>query len=319
MSRAAAIDAPRPRRVVALGIVLLIGVDLLDAAKEVVSGRLVRELDDLTLTFLLFVVAAAVFTALHLGSRARTLQAPLGASSRRDLIWLNVATAACWIGFFRSLRFVEPAIVSAIIAAVGPVSTFVLDRWLRPGGARHWVDALTALGLAGTGAALGAVSLTGGSALGDRVTVLMTVDGLVSATVCGVAVALTTVLLKRLTDARIGTRRVLAHRFHLLLVVTGLGALWAGNPLAVFAEHAIPIVAIALTGIVATLFLLQEGIRRCEPMTVEAMLAVAPVFTLGLQLFDDELTVSPWSWVGVAVLCGFAYLNGYHHLKESQP
>jgi drug/metabolite transporter (DMT)-like permease len=234
--------------------------------------------------------------------------------SAGPLALLNLTTAANWIGYFIALRYVEPAIVSALFGGLGPVSTIAFERLVR----HHRLPGRSYLAAAGilSGALLLVwVALAGRSGMagtGAGATAL----GLAAATAGGASQALNTIATKRLGDRGWSATRVMTHRFHLLVAVVLVLAL-TGPGLAVASGGQAGGMALAtVLGVVAPLWLLQRGIIASEPFTVAALLALAPVLTYLFQGFDARLQWTVTSAVGCVVVTAFTvYSTRIRHQK----
>jgi drug/metabolite transporter (DMT)-like permease len=205
-----------------------------------------------------------------------------------------------WIGFYYALRFIEPAIVSAIMGGLGPMSTIVLERVVRgrrlP--SRIWVAASGVLVGAGL---LAWASLSGRSGLAE-IGMSASVIGLTAATVGGFSQALNTIATKQLANRGWSANQIMTHRFYLLIVVAGVLAS-TGPGLALHGTSQAALLAIAtVLGVIAPLWPLQRGIILSEPFTVAALLSLAPILTYLFQGFDDRLHWSVASAAGCAVV-----------------
>jgi drug/metabolite transporter (DMT)-like permease len=286
----------------ALGVVFVGGFLVLANANAVLSGNLLQRLHPLTFLFWSF-LTAAVFFGVLLVARHGVRALRVGAGSARPLLMLNVTTAVLWIGYYYALRFIEPAIVSALIGGLGPLSTIGLERLVR----RRRLPPRAYL--AATGILSGAVLLAWASLAGlsglRELSATGAAIGLAAATVGGVSQALTTVASKQLGDHGWTATRIMAHRFHLLVVVAAVLA-WTGPGLAVADPSQQLLVAVAtVLGVIAPLWLLQRGILLCEPFTVAALLALAPVLTYLFQGFDARMQWSVASALGCLVVAAF--------------
>jgi drug/metabolite transporter (DMT)-like permease len=112
------------------GTAYVVGFILMANANAVFSGRLLQSLHPFTFFFWSFFATSIVFMGRLIfttGVGALTIKrADAGA-----LFTLNVMTALSWIGYFIALRYIEPAIVTAIVCGFGPPSVIVLERLVR--------------------------------------------------------------------------------------------------------------------------------------------------------------------------------------------
>lgn len=309
-------DAIRTRALL-VGIAMLLCVNLIDGLKEVYFGILLQSLDSIVVAFILFAFAWPLFIALHLTTPAKRRQAtttPTGGWPM--LLGLNLSSAVLWTGFLVALKWLEPSIVSALVGGIGIVATVLMNRIARPQAAMLRADYLAAGMIAVASAFLCWVAAAGHAAAlpADRWTVAL---GVLATVACGAAMAVTTVFSKMLAERGMPSRRIYAHRFYLLFTLSGAYALANPASLSAALAHIVPLAALAVLGVVLPLLLLQEGVKRCEPVTIESILAAAPLFTLLFQQLDHRLEFSLFSLIGVTAICLAAAYNGYTHIKNS--
>jgi drug/metabolite transporter (DMT)-like permease len=271
-------------------------------ANAVFSGRLLQTLHPFTFLFWSFLVSALFFGVVLVARHGlRALAIPR--DSITPLLTLNATSACTWIGYFFALRYIEPAIVSAMMGGLGPLTTIGLDRLVRgrrlP--SRIYVPATGVF----VGAALLAwASLTGRSGL-TELGIAASAIGLTAASIGGIFQALNTVATKQLGDRGWSSTQIMTHRFYLLVLVAAVAAL-SGPGLRVDGAAAVGMMLIAaVLGTIAPLWPLQRGIILSEPFTVAAMLSLAPILTYLFQGFDDRLHWSTVSAVGCVLIVVF--------------
>jgi drug/metabolite transporter (DMT)-like permease len=270
------------------GVLPLTGFAALTAALDVFAGNQLEQLRPATVAAVSFTLAAGFFLvfALLRDGVAATFR-PLR-ELRRDVVMINVTTAATWLSMLFALRYLEPAVVNVVGIALGPVLTLAFNPLLRKGTAILRAEAWVAVGI---GALIGLLvwgSFTGHSGL-DR-TPGETLIGVALVLVTGVGSVTNVIYSKRLSDAALPPRRVLAVRFFLILAMTW--ALVAVDDAPGFGAAFGPSALIALLGVALPLYLLQVGIRRTEPITASILLTLSPLFAYVLQLADNRLTPS---------------------------
>ena len=303
-----------------IGITALMLVNAVDGLKEVYFGMLVQALDTVVVTFVLFAIAWPVFFISYLlntgSTRGMQSLTTHKASVRRCVVMLNFSSAALWISFLCALKWVEPAIVSALVGGVGMVSVLILNKLMRPSAVMIGADYLAAGLIVFASLYLCWASFADRTAVQDEPERYQVLLGYLMMLVCGVAMALTTILSKMVADHGVSSRYLYAHRFYLLLAISGTYAALNTGALSAVVEHLVTLTLLALGGVILPLLLLQEGIKRCEPVTIEAILAMAPLFTIIFQAADSRLTFSMFSFIGVILICMAATYNGYAHLSR---
>jgi drug/metabolite transporter (DMT)-like permease len=215
-----------------------------------------------------------------------------------------------------ALRYLEPAVVNVVGIALGPVLTLAFNPLLRRGTAILRAEAWVA---AGIGVLIGLLlwgSFTGHSGL-DR-TSGETLAGVALVLVTGVGSVTNVIYSKRLSDADLPPRRVLAVRFFLILAVTW--ALVAVDDAPGVGVALGPSALIALLGVALPLYLLQVGIRRTEPITASILLTLSPLFAYVMQLADNRLTPSVLTLgcvAGIVALVGAGTVARLRHDREA--
>lgn len=293
------------------GALLVCVFALLTAAKEVVAGNLVQSADPSLVLVVAFMVTAGFF---HLVHAARPSPGPIPAPELRDLVAVNLASAGAWGVLFHALRHIEPAVVSAIIASVGPLLTIALYPVARAGDRVLPGDVWTGIGI------LGAVLLliwsagtgTGAPAIRPQAGALAVWTALGACLLGGAATAATTIWSKRLYLAGWTPERLMAHRFYLLILLAAADLTLRGvDPVGQVARHWPVLLTVAVAGIALPIYILQFGIRLSSPVEVAVVIAMTPVFILFFQRFDSRLGFNPLSFAGVVLVTFFVVANIY--------
>jgi drug/metabolite transporter (DMT)-like permease len=212
-------------------------------------------------------------------------------------------TALSWIGYFVALRYIEPAIVTAIVCGFGPPSIIVLERMVRQQKLPSYAYVAAAGTLLGTTVLVWA-SMAGLSGI-KTANPYESLVGLVSAIVSGISQAMTVIATKQLGDKGWNATRIMSHRFHLLIPIAAILAI-SGPGLSVASFDQMSHMAIAMIfGVALPLWLLQRGILLSTPFTVSVLLSLGPVLTYIVQGFDDRITWSMPSALGCLVVVLF--------------
>lgn len=273
------------------------------AAGNVASAHYLQTWDPFLMLWGVFGTAAALLTAIHaLEPKAQPL-AVVAKEHAKDILWLNLSTAASWVTTYYSLRSLEPAIAHAVTFSVSPfvvMATTLLSRGVILRG-----EIASALGILGVVAYFVAITLQGLSGVGaaDPRSLWL---GFGAAALSGVSVAGNTLFAKRLSAAGVSAKAVIATRF---LLLAGLAfAVWlAGeDKLSRYsAGDGLILLAVAAFGIALPLYLLQKVIERTAAMTVSFIVILGPIATYALQVFDPRLRVSGHSLLGIGLVMAF--------------
>lgn len=277
------------------GVLSVLGFVLLANANAVFSGRLLQSLPPFTFLFWAFLGTYCFYTLREVSVHGRAAFA-LGKASWGTLVGINLTSAFNWIGYFVALKYLEPAIVAAIMCGFGPISVVVLERIVRKSALPAYCY------VAAFGTIVGAGLLVWASFAGlTGITQAVTSDvaiGVGAALAGGVSQALTTIVIKQLGDSGWKASRIMVHRFYLLIVLTAAAAFY-GPGFSVGASSQIGWLAFATTmGVIIPLWLLQRGILLSDPFTTSVLLALGPVLTYLFQLLDSRLVSSTVSAIG---------------------
>lgn len=309
-------------RILLTGISALLLVNVIDGAKEVYFGIILQSLDSTVVAFILFTFAWPIFFLLHAINPQFTSKKNQSIKYRKHihrlLLTLNFSSAALWISFTFSLKWLEPAVVSALIGGIGIIATLTLIKYIRPSTTLIGADYIATTIIAAASIYLAWISTNGHTALEEKLDSQQVIEGYFAMIICGIAMAFISITSKNLADHGVSSRFIYAHRFYLLLIITGAYSLHNQNELNKALEHTVPLFWLSTLGVVLPLLLLQEGVKRCEPITTQAVLAAAPFFTVMFQLFDSRLEFSEFSLVGIVIICLAAAHNSHSHLKTNQ-
>ena len=278
--------------------------DILSSSKEVYSGHLVQEADPLLLTATIFFIVLLFFHVIARIERVNTYNIP--ASNLKVAILLNFFSAGAWIGFFFSVKFLEPAIVSSLMVGVGPSLSVVASPFLYAEVPRYRWKLMTSLGILGGATYLIIIGLLGESSVAHLTLNNLCLGG--SAAVLGsISMVGASIYSKHLSDLGASPASIMAHRFYILVPLSILLAVMGGGNLAF--PRLEEVFGLSFFGVIIPLWCLQIGIRHLAPTEVMTIIAVAPAFTYLIQAFDPRLEMNFSVFWGVIVICGFAIIS----------
>jgi drug/metabolite transporter (DMT)-like permease len=288
----------------AVGIVLVLLFSILTAAKEVYAAHIIQTVDPFPLLFFCFVLTVAVANVHYLlrGCPSATMQT----GGLPSIIALNFAAAFSWMGFFYSMKHIEPVVSAGIITALGPMLTIVFNWAIRKESpTRPEVVASIGMAICILYMAFATTQGASGIAVQDKRDVIL---GLASAFGAGVSFAITTVCSKQLSDRGWVAARILAYRYFALLLITGLLTFSQEGARVVVVAHPGAVALIAILGITVPLYCLQFGIQFSKPQAVSLTVAVGPAFTLLFEKLDTRIE---WSWGTFAFVFALVALSIY--------
>jgi drug/metabolite transporter (DMT)-like permease len=253
-----------------IGVLCILGFEVFSSVRDVKLEQQFKSENPYDYLLVVFGLAALFYLLLDLLSDTRK------SLSNRDLLnlaWLNVSTAGNWVGLFLALKYLSPPVISVLFAGGIPGATLVVNRILRSDSSLSSAD-MIATGLlivcSATWAIANINTLTGSGAA----------NGLFYIAVSSFTIASTTVFSKSLADNAVKTSTIMGQRFYLLIAMS----LIMSSPIAEIAslvERDFEVIIFVVTvGTIASLWLLQKGIEKCEPVLTEVVIATSPVITL---------------------------------------
>lgn len=285
------------RRYSATGALLVLLYSVMSAAKEVVIGHVVQDTDPNLLVFLSFGIVILIFNAdiiFNFSSFAKGWL--IFSKSFRLITLLNLETALAWGCFFWAVRYLEPAVVSAVTVGISPLFSQLLgiehdtNRNVK---IRVFFSSLTTFFLLSS-------TYLGFSAIGG----INFGAFWLGAFLCGLggaSIALVTSRSRRLYKEGYSAFDLMRTRFVLLVCISGLSAFFSGELGAV--PHTFTLAGIiAVLGIAIPIFSLQKGLERCSSTTALLIITCAPGFTWLFQLFDSRLHYSTSTVAAIGLL-----------------
>ncbi|WP_153731080.1 DMT family transporter [Sporosarcina obsidiansis] len=285
-------------RSMVIGASFLLLSALLTSISQVYYANKVQGVHPFLFTGVSFFITAVLF---HMIAFRQLKQINIRAlSSISDVVKLNGSSVLAFMGFYYALKFVEPAIVSSLEMAVGPLFVIVITAVMTKQKIRatriQWV--ITALTFS---ASLFLVLTAMFGFSGVQVTHTRDlIFGIVASVLCGLGAVLCTIYSKRLSNAGWTSSSILAHRFYAIILVSFLTT-YETLPTYLM-ENINWILLVAIFGVTAPTYLLQKGIQYCEPFIVMMSICFIPAFTFFFQLFDPRIVWSTPTLIGVSML-----------------
>ncbi|MDA1478023.1 DMT family transporter [Bacillus changyiensis] len=298
-----------------VGICFVLIYNIFSSIKEVVSGHLVQTLSPFLLVFLTFSFAFVFFQVFSFLKNKSEYSKPLQDYS--TLIKVNISTVGAWLGFFYGVKYLEPAIVSTLIAGFGPAIATIYQSYSSSKKNVNPVESYSAIGILVCSIILVLISLNGMTSVktSDAFDIIMGVSLTIISSIC---VVVTTFYTKKLSSLGCSPITIMAHRLYFLIPVS-LIAFFATNTQKVSITGNIPIILyIAIFGATLPLLFLQYGIKYCTPIMVVTLLAIAPLFTFLFELADPRLNLSLFSLIFIVLSTALCVLSTVSSLKKEQ-
>ncbi|MGB4074132.1 EamA family transporter [Pseudomonas sp.] len=294
------------------GVLCLLGFSILSAARDIALEGHFKVDNPYDYLFIVFGLAAIFYAAVNFFKS--TSGAPRKAAKyTENIIWLNLVTAGNWVGLFLALKYLSPPSVAALYAGTIPAATLIVNRLLRSESAltkADWISTILLLACATAWAFVNISSLQGSQAA----------TGFAYVVLSSFTIAATTVFSKRLADSQIPTSKIMAHRFYILVGISYFMSSPSVELLDVAVRNYQLLLIVAAAGTILSLWLLQKGIEKCEPVLTEVVIATSPVVSLALytlfvggETIKIDTIVMSVSVVSIAVFHTlFQYKNESH-------
>lgn len=277
------------------GILLVLAYVTLSSANAVYLSGFLTGVDVFGTLLVVFVLIALVFwsiCAARGGVGIPWRNRPVAFA----LLGVNLTTVGSWFSFFLAVRSMEPALTSVIGNAVMPLTALVFTALVLRVPPRSHKELLVAAALLLCMLGTGWTVFSGRTALRDSAPVL----GFAASVLCGVSVALNTVVSKRLNILGFDAAKILATRFFALIMLAATLTDW-GSFFVTLQTRYLELFALAVIGNLVPLFCLQSGISRIRPVVTSFLIGLSPLAYLVFQVFTDRLSFAPASAVCVAV------------------
>lgn len=243
-------------------VCIAVGSILLHAS---LTGR-----DPIEFSFYCFACVVVATALIRLCSR-RPLMDTVASCSRnlRHVLALNATTAAGWILYFVSIKFLDGALVNALLFGTAPIAALVLSR--QQSRRRVWYS-LAILALLGVLASRYVVA-------GHGVMSSTTYFSIAAGVLAGTAVGGATVSMKALSLGRMNPIDVVLLRYLGTLVATFVIVVVTHRSIVVSGGEQLSALGLGLLIILVPTLLVQLGIREVSPFNATALASSIPAMT----------------------------------------
>lgn len=292
------------------GILLIFSFNILSGVQAVYLSGMLKKADVFSTLILTFLLVSLYFYVAQSISKK-----PLVETRWKDWIGVNLTTAGSWLGFFIALKYIEPAISSALANSIGPLATILITVFILRKDKLSAPQLFTALGVMVSMIFMINSTFSGHSAMGyiDRDDAIL---GVVMSFVCGISMVLNTLASKSLNQKGVSPGQIMSSRFIFLIIIAFL---ICDKPVLVYTATTFywEILMIAVVGNIIPLYCLQLGIKKSEPLTVSLSLVAAPVIFIFIQMVNDHLYFSMNSLLGTSSAMAFVVLGIYLKQRKS--
>ncbi|CAB3753527.1 hypothetical protein [Paraburkholderia solisilvae] len=263
---------------------------LMQSTGKVMYGTFLEAVAPAQFLLISFCVVAGVFLIIARG------RMPGGA--RGAIVAVNLWTAVAFVCFFHALKHLSPAAVGAIEIGVAVLVAVVLASW-RSRGRPHAAKWCVCAAIVGGCALLVPVELERAA-----VTSWHTVFAIAASALAGAASTLMVGAFRRLADSGWGPAAILAHRFYLTIAVALVWVAMEGGVAVPAVDDALPVVAVAVIGVMLPLLLVQFAVRKTDGLTLIICMALQPVMSFALSMMSPVYEWQPVTLIGTLVVAG---------------
>lgn len=296
-----------------IGVALVLFFVLLSAVNGVFLSTFLVKVD-------VFVTLLCVFSLIAFLFNVYTLSAQ-GLACRRfsRKVWLyiglsNLTTAGNWFGFFFAVKYIEPALSATLINSVLPLATIGIAAIVLGQRRREPAELLSAIALLVAMLMTAWVVLSGQSSR-PAIEFDNYVIGVAMSLVCGISMALNTVVAKKLNTLDVSPSTIMALRFFLLIAIAA--ALVDGPVLrANLEQFYVEMLLIAIVGNLIPLFSLQHGIKRLSPVTVVFLNGLGPLTHFLVQILSGLYAFSLASFGSILFASSVIFVGAYYSSRN---
>jgi len=291
-----------------LGILFLFLYNIITSVKSVYVGSLLQHLSPLLVLGISFFIVSVFFSAILVTKKSFSRTLAMLKTSKQNALLLSISTLVGWIAFYYSLKLIEPAIVTGITSASGPLITTLFFAQKTVDSEHTKIDRTFSMLIFIVMLYLVWQTMIGKSSVGE-ISITSAIYGFLTALICGFANVANTIFSKKLNAEGFGSIQILSFRFIPLMVAVLAAELFINNRIQITSTDLTSVIIIALLGITLPIFIFQEGIRRSTAMIVAYVHATIPIFVLLIQFFDPRLKVTAYSIGGVICISILSLLS----------
>lgn len=284
------------------GVGSVLAYNVLTAVQDVATGNVEQVVSPFLLVLISFSFSAILFQGIAFALDRRNYRLPF--SHRKQLLQVNLQATGAWIGYFLGIKYLEPAVVAAILVGLGPVTALLVEVVTRAEKSVGRADLISTAGIFAGTVLLAAISITGRSSL-VHLSPRQAWIGLAFTVVSAVFTVTTSYAMKGLSQAGCTPVTIMAHRFY-VLVPASLGVVLAGGGDVRPLLREWPSVFMIALVIAGGLLAYQYGIKYAPTLLVIILSAVSPLIVYVFEMGDARLRLSVYSGLFIALTSLFA-------------
>ena len=266
---------------------------LISAFQSVYLSQLLQDADIFpSITFIFFIVAI-FFTIINDIKKNASIPSYI---LKKGILYINIITLVTWISFFIAIKYLEPAIVSALCLLFGPFFTFLVN--VKQKNIITQREKICSIGILICTFFIIIISYSGLGGIIYNNKNELTIAIMMSI-ICGLSISLNTICSKKINQPGISPEQILSFRF-ILLIVVALVLSGFEDLVETISLYYFQLSIIAVVGNIIPLYFIQLGISKTTPMTVSLLLVFNPLIYFIVQQFSDR-TVFSYGSIGCII------------------
>ncbi len=280
------------------GLIFIIIYVLICSIREIYFSKFLRSIPLAFLLFSTFGISTLLFLSLQLSNLPKLI----GNLKLhwRDFLIINLTTAFMWAAFLTALKWIQPAAAASLNAAMGPVISVLLASNMLNRQETYRSDRVAAFGVIFFACYL-VWALIRENNLNSEGEYLLIIMGILCAIASGTITAVNNLYAKRLSNAGVSSKEIMAMRFIFLIAVSGTFSFFDSTRLDLTVPLFFQILTISFAGMIIPIYFLQLGIARAPINSVALLMAIGPIITFILQ---KKLRGIPVSYNALAGISG---------------
>ena len=291
---------------------------VISAFSMVLTGETNQSIDPVVVCFFSFLFASVFFTLINasrLGVIAGKLKAP---GQARNAVWLNVTTFFSWVFLVYPLKYVEATAVITIVLGVNPVATMVINRLFFPEVRQRRATMLASCGIFVGVVYVAYLCLTGRSVVAGATPIEVAIS-IACCAVAGIATAGNNVFIKAHFGGGFVPKEVLAFRFFLTVLLTGVAMVYFSIPFTFNRAFFVDMAMTTVFLLVAPLMLIQLSLRELDPLRVAIVSPAMPLLVACFQLAQSGAHLSAYTIAGTVAIWILVLLGMYGSRQPAVP
>jgi|GEM_PF-6539643 len=276
------------------------------ALASVFTGSLEQTEEPSVICFYVFSLASLIFFILN--HKHLTDLSVKARKEMKNVLWMNITTAGSWYFFMYPLKYIEPAIVDAIIFGAIPISTLLIARVIY----KKQIASLRDYIISGT-IALTIIYFIGICFLGKTSAHFPSwKSAFISIVFCilgGISLAFNNIYAKKLSESGFTPLDTLTVRFLLLIFLSGFMMHGLSSSFPWGTELLKNSLIVTLTLVIIPQLAFQIAVRDLQPLSIAIILPLMPAVVFFIQFADSRLHPSIWSIGGITVICLFSIMG----------